>query len=111
VVVEELNYYVPFFGGTAEFVLRPTDESKFMSEFDERMFLFLFLHGLPSPGRRPVLVTIVDSNGTNRLIQWSVPLSDEGTPQYGRDESGRKYQIAEVEGMAWQARDLHVLGP
>jgi hypothetical protein len=60
VVVEELNY-VPSFGGTAEFVLRPTDESKFMSEFDERMFLFF--HCLPSPGRRPVLVTIVDSSG------------------------------------------------
>jgi hypothetical protein len=106
VVVEEVNY-VPFFSGTAEFVLRPRDESEFMSEFAERMYLFF--RGLLSPGRTPVLVTIVDSSGANRLIKWFVPLSDEGTAQYIHGTGGRKIQIAEWEGMAWQARDLHVL--
>ena len=109
VILDELNY-VPFFGGTAEFVLRPTDESTFMSEYDERMSRFFgFVVDLPSPGRRPVLVTIVDSDGANRLIQGSVPLSDEGTTQYARVEGGRKAQIAEGAGMAWQADDLTVL--
>jgi hypothetical protein len=110
VILEELNY-VPFFGGTAEFVLRPIDESEFMKEYDERMSRFFgFVLDLPSPGRRPVLVTIVDSEGANRVIQGSVPLSDEGTTQYARVEGGRKVQIAEGAGMAWQADGLTVLG-
>jgi hypothetical protein len=105
VLVEEINY-VPFFGGTAEFVLRPTDESKFMHEFDKRMYLF-FRHLVPSDRKpRPVLVTIVDDSGAIRLVQGSIPLSDEGTAQYGRDENGQKYQIAEGEGMSWAADDL-----
>jgi hypothetical protein len=55
VVVEEVNY-VPFFGGTAEFVLRPIDEPAFMSEFEARMSLFFsFVRDLPPAGRRPVL--------------------------------------------------------
>jgi hypothetical protein len=39
VVVEEVNY-VPFLGGTAEFVLRPKDEIKFMRNLDENMYSF-----------------------------------------------------------------------
>ena len=106
VLVEEINY-VPFFGGTAEFVLRPTDESKFMHEFDKRMYLF-FRHLVPSDRKpRPVLVTIVDDSGAIRLVQGSIPLSDEGTAQYGRDENGQKYQIAEGEGMSSGCRRSH----
>jgi len=38
-VVQEVNY-VPFLGGTAEFVLRPNDEIKFMRNLDENMYSF-----------------------------------------------------------------------
>ena len=54
------------------------------------------------------LVTIVDGESANRLIQGSIPLSDEGTTQYARVD-GEKDQIAEGSGMAWQADDLTVL--
>lgn len=104
VVVEEVNY-VPFFGGTAEFVLRPTDESQFMSEFDERMSRFFrFFGDLPSPGERPVLVTIVDENGANRLVQGDVPLSEDGKDVF---HNGKKVKFPQTGvSWGWYADDL-----
>jgi hypothetical protein len=98
VVVEEVNY-VPFLGGTAEFVLRPTDEIKFMRNLDENMYSFF--RDFPSKDPRPMLLTVVDGSGTNRWVQGSFPLSD-GT-------SG--LAAAEGESFSWQAEDLtEVLG-
>ena len=77
VVVEEVNY-VPFFGGAAEFVLRPTDEEAFLAEADLR--ISDFLGDLQANGRRPSLVTIVNSAGSNRLVQGGVPTSDGTDP-------------------------------
>lgn len=68
-VVVEVNY-VPFFGGAAEFVLRPTDESEFLAEADLR--LSNFLNDVHADGRRPVLVTIVNGAGANRLVQTAI---------------------------------------
>ena len=104
VVVEEVNY-VPFFGGTAEFVLRPTDESKFMSEFDERMSRFFrFFGDLPSLGERPILVTIVDKSGVNRLVQGDVPLSEDGKDVF---HNGKKVKFPQTGvSWAWYADDL-----
>jgi hypothetical protein len=98
VIVEEVNY-VPFLGGTAEFVLRPKDEIQFMRNLDENMYSFF--RDFPSKDPRPMLLTFVDSSGTNRRVQGSFPLSD-GT-------SG--LAVAEGESFSWQADDLtKVLG-
>ena len=98
VVVEEVNY-VPFLGGTAEFVLRPKDEIEFMRNLDENMYSFF--RDFPAQDERPMLLTFVDSRGVNRRVQGSFPLSD-GT-------SG--LAVAEGEGFSWQADDLtKVLG-
>jgi hypothetical protein len=98
VVVEEVNY-VPFLGGTAEFVLRPIDEIEFMRNLDENMYAFF--RDFPAQDARPMLLAFVDSSGTNRRVQGSFPLSD-GT-------SGPA--VAEGEGFSWQADDLtKVLG-
>jgi hypothetical protein len=98
VVVEGVNY-VPFLGGTAEFVLRPKDELKFMRNIDENMYSFF--RDFPSKDPRPMLLTAVDSSGANRRVQGSFPLSD-GT-------SG--LAVAEGESFSWQAEDLtKVLG-
>ena len=94
VVVEEVNY-VPLLGGTAEFVLRPTDESEFLAEADLR--LIDFLDDLHSKGGRPSLVTIVNSAGANRLVQGSVPTSDGTNPV-------KALSI----GMSWAAEDIHI---
>jgi hypothetical protein len=102
VVVEEVNY-VPFLGGTAEFVLRPTDEFEFMSGLD--LWMYEFFRDLP-PEPRPFLVTFVDSTGANRRVQGGFPLSEEGTNQSARLSDGTKIGIAESEGFAWQADDL-----
>jgi hypothetical protein len=97
-VVEEINY-VPFLGGTAEFVLRPVDEIEFMRSLDENMYSFF--RDYPAQDSRPILLTFVDGSGTNRRVQGSFPLSD-GT---------RGLDVAEGEGFAWQADDLtKVLG-
>ena len=96
VVVEEVNY-VPFFRGTAEFVVRPTDESEFVSEFQSRTDLFV--RDLRSE-QKPYLVTIVDSSGANRLMFGYFPLSEEtraGTPGPGTGN-----------GIAWAAHDLKI---
>ena len=101
-VVVEVNY-VPFFGGTAEFVLRPTDEFKFMSKLDE--WMYEFFSDLPQDPR-PTLVTIVDSGGANRRVQGWFPLSDGETLQFARLSDGTKVAISGGEGFAWQADDL-----
>jgi hypothetical protein len=105
VVVEEVNY-VPFLGGTAEFVLRPTDESEFWSEFDERMSRLF--RGFPEEGR-PSLVTIVNGRDAIRLVQGHFPLSDGDRPQYTRLPDGTKAQIAGGEGFAWYAPDVQAI--
>jgi hypothetical protein len=98
VVVEEVNY-VPFLGGTAEFVLRPIDEIEFMRNLDENMYAFF--RDFPAQDARPMLVTLVDSTGANRRVHGSIPLSD-GTGGL---------EIAGGEGFSWQADDLtKVLG-
>lgn len=98
VVVEEVNY-VPFLGGTAEFVLRPKDEIKFMRNLDENMYSFF--RDFPAQDSRPMLLTFVDSSGANRRVQGSFPLSD-GTGGL---------EVADGEGFSWQAEDLtKVLG-
>jgi hypothetical protein len=108
VIVEEVNY-VPFLGGTAEFVLRPKDEIEFMRRLDENMYAFL--RDFPAQDARPMLLTFVDGGGANRRVQGSFPLSDAGTAQYGHLEDGTKVQIAQGEGFSWQADDLtKVLG-
>jgi hypothetical protein len=108
VVVEEVNY-VPFLGGTAEFVLRPTHEIEFMRNLDENMYSFF--RDFPSQDPRPMLLTFVDSSGTNRRVQGSFPLSEGETVQFARLSDGTKVQIAEGEGFSWQADDLtKVLG-
>jgi hypothetical protein len=102
-VVVELNY-VPFFGGAAEFVLRPKDELAFMRELDLRLYeLFRDLPQEP----RPFLVTIVDSSGANRRVWGGFPLSDPDQGwQRARLSDGTKVVIAEWDGFAWQADDL-----
>jgi hypothetical protein len=93
VVVEEANY-VPFLGGTAEFVLRPKNEIEFMRNRDETMASFF--RDFPAQDARPMLMTFVDSSGANRWIQGWFPLSD-GT-------GGLK--VADGESFSWQAEDL-----
>jgi hypothetical protein len=104
----EVNY-VPFFGGAAEFVVRPDDELGFMRELDSRMYeLFRKLPQEP----RPYLVTIVDSSGANRRVQGGFLLSDPDKGwQRARLSDGTRVVIAESDGFAWQADDLtKVLG-
>ena len=93
VVVEEVNY-VPFLGGTAEFVLRPKDEIEFMRNLDEN--IYSFFREYPAQDSRPILLTFVDSSGTNRWVQGSFPLSDETSSLAGADG----------ESFSWQAEDL-----
>jgi hypothetical protein len=102
-VAVELNY-VPFFGGTAEFVLRPKDELAFMRELDLRLYeLFRVLPQEP----RPFLVTVVDGSGANRRVWGGFPLSDPDQGwQRARLSDGTKVVIAEWDGFAWQADDL-----
>ena len=69
-VVEEVNY-VPFLGGTAEFVLRPKDEIEFMRNLDENMYSLF--RDFPAPDERPMLLTFVDSRGANRRVRSSFP--------------------------------------
>lgn len=98
VVLDEVNY-VPFLGGTAEFVLRPVHEIEFMRNLDENMYSFF--RDYPAQDSRPILLTLVDRSGANRRVQGSFPLSD-GT-------SG--LAVADGEGFSWQADDLRkVLG-
>ena len=101
VVVEEVNY-VPFFGGAAEFVLRPSDEAEFLTEADPR--LSRFLGGLPN---RPSLVTIVDSYGANRIVLGSVPYK----PDYSVTLGGPCCSPVIVGiGLLWQADGIHISG-
>jgi hypothetical protein len=101
--IVEVNY-VPFFGGAAEFVVRPNDELEFMGELDSRMYeLFRDLPQEP----RPYLLTIVDSSGANRKVQGGFLLSDPDQGwQRARLSDGTKVVIAESDGFAWQAHDL-----
>jgi hypothetical protein len=102
-IVEEVNY-VPFFGGAAEFVLRPKDELEFMRELDLRMYEFFC--GLPQEPR-PFLMTIVDSSGAIRRVWGGFLLSDPDQGwQRARLSDGTKVVIAEGDGFAWQADDL-----
>ena len=94
VVVEEVNY-VPVLGGTAEFVLRPTDEAEFLAEADLR--ISNFLGDLHANGARPGLVTIVNSAGANRLVQGGAPTSDGSDPVK-----------AQSIGLSWQADGIHI---
>jgi hypothetical protein len=102
-IVEEVNY-VPFFGGAAEFVLRPKDELEFMRELDLRMYEFFC--GLPQEPR-PFLMTIVDSSGAIRRVWGGFLLSDPDQGlQTARMSDGTKIAIAESDGFAAQAPDL-----
>jgi hypothetical protein len=103
VVVEEVNY-VPFFGGTAEFVLHPRDELEFMSELD--LSMYEFFRDLPQEPR-PFLLTFVDSSGANRRVWGGFSLSDPDQGwQRAHLSDGTKVVIAEWDGFAWQADDL-----
>lgn len=56
-----------------------------------------FLDDVHANGRRPVLMTIVNSAGANRLVTGGAPTSDGTGPV-----------IASSIGMTWQADDIHI---
>ena len=100
VVVEDLNY-VPFLGGTAELVLRPRHELKFMRGLD--MTLYELFRALPQEEERPFLLTVVDGSGANRRVWGFFSLGEE---RQVRVRGGTKMTAGGSEGFAWQADDL-----
>ena len=92
--------YVPFLGGSAEFVLRPKDELEFMKDLDLRMYEFF--RELPQE-ERAFLLTIVDNTGANRRVQGGFSLGEE---RQFRLSDGTKASAGGWEGFASQADDL-----
>lgn len=80
--------YIGLFGGTAEIVIRPDDETAFLTTSSQRIG---FLLGDLALDGRPYLVTVLGSAGDVRLVIGYTPSVGGGTGQ----------------GIAWQAPDVH----
>jgi len=81
--------YVPLFGGTAEIVIQPDNEAKFLATSGQSFYRLL---GPLAEGSRPYLLTVVDGTGAPRLIMGFV------TGVGGGDGQGMGWRADGVRG-------------